>query len=50
MIRDAPWMDRQSSPATAHHPTEKGFAEPQSIDRNRAQWAGTSNGSTMCRS
>src|SRR6478735_1653447 len=32
----------------AHHPTEKGFADPQSIERNRAQWAGTSKGYTTC--
>src|SRR6185369_393299 len=33
-----------SSPATAHHPTEDGEAEPQSIERKRYQSAGISNG------
>src|SRR4029077_19104507 len=32
----------------AHHPTENGDAEPQSMDRNRSQSFGISNGGTMC--
>src|SRR5262249_14480991 len=33
----------------AHHPTENGEAEPQSMDRNRIQSFGTSKGSITCR-
>jgi hypothetical protein len=38
----------KSSPTTAHQPTEKGLAEPQSIERKRSQPSGTAKGFRTC--
>src|SRR5262245_20696446 len=39
----------KSSCTIAHHPTENGEAEPQSMERKRIHSLGTSNGRTTCR-
>src|SRR5215472_2051388 len=39
----------KSSCTIAHHPTENGEAEPQSMERKRIHSLGTSNGLMTCR-